>query len=137
VLEVVLYGQLMRALLELLPLRAGDWHFAPDEHHPVGPVVTFPADAVLAEARTHVLSIEAVLRVVPSVHLRARPVTSLPGDQRDVRLSREEWELVVALGPGRTVAEVAADLGLSEYAVSRILVPLVDHGLVVVGDDTL
>jgi DNA-binding NarL/FixJ family response regulator len=98
-------------------------------------VVTFPADAVLAEARTHVLSIETVLRVVPSVHLRARPVTRLPGGQRDVRLSREEWELLVALGPGRTVAEAAADLGRSEYAVSRVLVALVDHGLVVVDDD--
>ena len=53
--------------------------------------------------------------------------------QEDVRLSREEWELLVALGPGRTVAEVAADLGRSQYAVSRVLVPLVDHGLVVVG----
>jgi hypothetical protein len=29
---------------------------------------------------------------------------------------------------------VAGDLGRSQYAVSRVLVPLVDHGLVVVGD---
>ena len=135
VLEVVLYGQLLRALLELLPLRTGRWRFAPGEHHPVGPVATFPAGAVLAEARTHLVSIEAVLRVVPSVHLRARPVASLPRGQAHVRLSREEWELLVALGPGRTVAQVAADLGRSEYAVSRVLVPLVDHGLVVIDDE--
>lgn len=134
VLEVALYGQLLRALLELLPLREGRWWFAPDEHHPVGPVVTFPTDAVLAEADTHLVSIESVLRVVPSVHLVARPVGHLPSGQEDVRLSREEWELLVALGAGRTVAEVAAQLGRSQYAVSRVLVPLVDHGLVVVGD---
>jgi hypothetical protein len=133
-LEVVLYGQLLRALLELLPLRDGSWRFVPDEHHLVGPVVAFPTDAVLAEARTHLVSIEAVLRVVPSVHLRARPVPRLPGGQREVRLSEEEWELLVALGDGRTVAEVATDLGRSQYAVSRVLVPLVDHGLVVMGD---
>jgi hypothetical protein len=135
VLEVVLYGQLLRALLELLPLRTGRWRFAPGEHHPVGPVVTFPAGAVLVEARAHLVSIETVLRVVPSVHVRVRPATTLPGAQRDVRLSREEWELLVALGLGRTVAEVAADLGRSQYAVSRVLVPLVDHGLVVIGPD--
>ena len=135
-LEVVLYGQLLRALLELLPLREGRWRFTAGEHHPVGPVVTFPVDAVLAEARTHLVSIEAVLRVVPSVHLRARPVARLPGGQRDVRLSSEEWELLVALLPGRTVAEVAAELGRSQYAVSRVLVPLVDHGLVVVGGES-
>jgi hypothetical protein len=134
-LEVVLYGQLLRALLELLPLREGSWRFVPGEHHPVGPVVTFPMDAVLAEARTHLVSIEAVLRAVPSVHLRARAVSRLPAGQAHVRLSDEEWELVVALGTGRTVAEVAADLGRSQYAVSRVLVPLVDHGLVVVGGD--
>ena len=133
-LEVVLYGQLLRAVLELLPLREGRWRFVPDEHHPVGPVVTFPTDAVLDEARAHLVSIESVLRVVPSVHLVARPVAHLAGGQEDVRLSREEWELLVALGPGRTVAQVAADLGRSQYAVSRVLVPLVDHGLVVVGD---
>ena len=133
-LEVVLYGQLLRAVLELLPLQEGSWRFVPGEHHPVGPVVTFPTDAVLAEARTHLVSIESVLRVVPSVHLVARPVARLPGGQDDVRLSREEWELLVALGAGRTVAEVAAELGRSQYAVSRVLVPLVDHGLVVVGD---
>jgi hypothetical protein len=69
------------------------------------------------------------------VHVRVRPATTLPGAQRDVRLSREEWELLVALGLGRTVAEVAADLGRSQYAVSRVLVPLVDHGLVVIGPD--
>jgi hypothetical protein len=134
-LELVLYGQLLRALLELLPLRDGSWRFAPGEHHPVGPVVTFPTEAVLAEARTHLVSIEAVLRVVPSVHLPARPVPRLPGGQADVRLSDEEWELLMALGPGRTVAEVAVDLGRSQYAVSRVLVPLVDHGLVVVGPE--
>jgi hypothetical protein len=133
-LEVVLYGQLLRALLEVLPLREGSWRFVPGEHHPVGPVVTFPMDAVLTEARTHLVSIEAVLRAVPSVHLRARPVPQLPAGQGHVRLSDEEWELLVALGDGRTVAEVAADLGRSQYAVSRVLVPLVDHGLVVVGD---
>jgi hypothetical protein len=133
-LEVVLYGQLLRALLELLPLREGSWRFVPDDHHPVGPVVTFPVEAVLAEARTHLVSIEAVLRAVPSVHLRARPVSRLPVGQAHVRLSDEEWELVVALGAGRTVAELAEDLGRSQYAVSRVLVPLVDHGLVVVGD---
>lgn len=131
-LEVVLYGQLLRALLELLPLRAGSWRFVPDEHHLVGPVVTFPTEAVLTEAHSHLVSIESVLRVVPSVHLRARPVPRLPAGQADVRLSEEEWELLVALGPGRTVAEVAAELGRSQYAVSRVLVPLVDHGLVVV-----
>jgi hypothetical protein len=130
VLEVVLYGQLLRALLELLPLRAGTWQFAAGEHHAVGPVVTFPAEQVLAEARTHLASIEAVLRVVPNVNVAARPVGSLPPGQGDVRLSREEWELLVALGTGRTVAQVAARLGRSQYAVSRVLVPLVDHGLV-------
>lgn len=135
-LEVVLYGQLLRSLLELLPLREGRWRFTAGEHHPVGPVVAFPVDAVLAEARTHLVSIEAVLRVVPSVHLRVRPVDRLPGGQRDVRLSSEEWELLVALVPGRTVAEVAAELGRSQYAVSRVLVPLVDHGLVVVGGES-
>ena len=135
-LEVVLYGQLLRALLEVLPLREGSWRFVPGEHHPVGPVVTFPVNAVLTEARTHLVSIEAVLRVVPSVHLRARPVARLPGGQRDARLSDEEWELLVALLPGRTVAEVAAELGRSQYAVSRVLVPLVDHGLVVVGGES-
>ncbi len=133
-LEVVLYGQLLRALLELLPLREGHWRFVEGEHHPVGPVVSFPLDAVLAEARTHLVSIEAVLRVVPSVHLRARPVARLPAGQSHVRLSGEEWELLAALGDGRTVAELAAELGRSQYAVSRVLVPLVDHGLVVVGD---
>jgi hypothetical protein len=133
-LEVVLYGQLLRALLEVLPLREGSWRFVPGEHHPVGPVVTFPVNAVLTEARTHLVSIEAVLRAVPSVHLLARPVPRLPAGQGHVRLSDEEWELLVALGAGRTVAEVAADLGRSQYAVSRVLVPLVDHGLVVVGD---
>jgi hypothetical protein len=133
-LEVVLYGQLLRAVLELLPLRDGSWRFAAGEHHLVGPVVTFPTEAVLAEARTHLVSIEAVLRVVPSVHLRARPVTQLPAGQEHVRLSDDEWELLVALGGGRTVAEVADELGRSQYAVSRVLVPLVDHGLVVMED---
>jgi hypothetical protein len=132
-LEVVLYGQLLRALLELLPLSDGGWCFEAGVHHPVGPVAAFPAAAVLAEAGTHLASIEAVLRVVPSVHVRATPVRELPGGQGDVRLSREEWEVLVALGGGRTVAEVAADLGQTQYAVSRVLVPLVDHGLVVVG----
>jgi len=133
-LEPVLYGSVLRALLELLPLTSGTWRFAPDEHHPVGPVVTFPTAAVLAEARTHLVSIEAVLRVVPSVHAAARPVPTLPAGQSDVRLSREEWEVLVALGAGATVAQVAAVLGRTQYSVSRVLAPLVDHGLVVVGE---
>ncbi len=54
----------------------------------------------------------------------------MPGE--DVRLSEDDWSIVVAAGPGPNVADVLERLGLAEFAGCRRLAELVDRGLIVV-----
>ncbi len=69
---------------------------------------------------------------MPSLDCRLTLVEALPADE--VTVSRERWLTLVAIGEGRTVADVDARLDLGEIKVSEAVKDLVDAGIVVIAE---
>jgi len=136
VLRDILHGRVVGAALELVQA-AGRASMEEGDRHPVGPVVSFALDKVLAEARQCRDDLAAVIRTVPSPDAIARLARTLGLGQPEVRLGRDEWEVVAALGAGRSVRDIARILGRSELTAARLLGPLVETGLVVLHESPL
>jgi len=76
---------------------------------------------------------EAITSVVPSVH---RLVTLVPElAEPEVVVDAARWRVLVAVAGGRTVAEVADVLGLTELETCRLVKDAVEGGLVALGDE--
>ncbi|MFP3901431.1 MAG: DUF4388 domain-containing protein [Acidimicrobiia bacterium] len=70
--------------------------------------------------------------VVPSLDHRVRLCDDLPSDE--VTIDADRWRSVVAVASGRSVSELAGQLGLSELGVSRVVRDLVDLGVAEVSE---
>lgn len=77
---------------------------------------------------------EKITERVPGLGHVVRLADKLPGE--DVRLSPDDWAVLVAAGPSRSVAEVLEVLGASEFAGCAKLAELVDRSLVVLDEPT-
>jgi hypothetical protein len=73
-----------------------------------------------------------IAAVVPSLAHRVHLLAEAPGEV--VTLARPQWALVVAISTGRTVGELIADRGLSEFEGCRAVKELVDAALAQVSE---
>jgi hypothetical protein len=116
-------------LVGLLRLDEGDFAFHGDRGAPApGP----PADVagLLERAEARLAEWREVEQVLPSDDVM---LTLVPAASGTVRLSRDQWAAVVAIGDGRAVDGLVERLGGDELARWRLLAGLVDAGLVEVG----
>jgi hypothetical protein len=116
-------------LVHLLRLDDGDFTFHADRTAPAAgapvevAVVLEQAEARLSEWR----EVEALLPSPGAV------VSLAPTATGTVRLSKDQWAAVAAVGEGRTVTELVDQLGGDELVRWRLLASLVEAGLVEVG----
>ncbi len=117
------------AVCELLRWSSGAFSFLVGEEDPEGLQLGLAADELVAEGErrsqvwpsltSHIPSPETVLR------LAAAPAF-------DPSCSREEWGLLALVDGKRSVSEIVALLGRSEFAVAGALAALVERGLLTV-----
>ena len=117
------------AVGELLRWTAGEFSFVVDDADPDGLPLALPIDEVVSEGQRRLAVWAELTAVIPS------PDTALAlavAPAEEPRCSREEWGLLALVDGVRTVAEIVALLGRSEFAVMRALAGLVSRGLLVV-----
>lgn len=117
-------------LVALLRLESGDFAFHADEPAP-NPGSPVDVASALEQAGSRLGEWQEVEAVLPS---GAAVLTLVPEAPGAVRLSKEQWSAVVAIGGGRSVGALVADLGGDELARWRLLVGLVEAGLAAVGE---
>jgi hypothetical protein len=124
------------AIFELLRVEDGEFEFVSEAEVPThanrhgdGSIELGPA-LELAEAR--LAEWVDIVSVVPSLNHRVQLVAEPPGER--VELDRSQWELVVAIGAGRSVGEVLADRGLKEFEGCGSVRDLAVRGLVEISD---
>lgn len=116
-------------LVGLLRLEEGDFAFHGERQAPA-PGDPVDVASLLEAAETRLAEWQEVEEVLPS----PRAVLSLvPSASGAVRLSRDQWAAAVAVGDGRSVEELVERLGGDELDRWRLLVGLVEAGLVEVG----
>ena len=116
------------AVLSLLRLRRGAFDFTP------GPVPdsrdAYEVVPVLDEARARLAEWTDIEAVVPSADAWLTLAVPAPADP--ITISAEQWRLIVAIGSGRSVGGVVADLGAGELGGFRAVKEIVVAGLVAV-----
>lgn len=116
-------------LVGLLRLEEGDFAFHGERQAPA-PGDPVDVASLLEAAETRLAEWQEVEEVLPSPRA---VLTLVPSASGAVRLSRDQWAAVVAVGEGRSVEELVARLGGDELDRWRLLVGLVEAGLVEVG----
>ena len=121
--------QVTDAVCELLRWSAGTFSFLVGDPDPEGLELELSAEELVAEGErrmqvwpsltTHIPSSDTVLR------LAASPAF-------DPSCSREEWGLIALVDGNRSVNEIVALLGRSEFAVAGALSALVERGLLTI-----
>ena len=117
------------AVFRLLCLTGGEFRFetgtpAPEAGTPQS------VDAVLAAAQDRLSEWREIEAVIPSPESVIRLQRALDGG--DVQLTGAQWDAVVALGAGRSLAELMELLDQDELATGRVLKGLVEAGLATV-----
>ncbi|HET9058306.1 MAG TPA: DUF4388 domain-containing protein [Acidimicrobiales bacterium] len=114
------------ALFALLRLREGKFkfHTGTQAVNAMGPDDVAP---VLEEAENRLMQWPSIAAIVPSLSSR---VVLKPTVEGTVMLRPEQWQLVAAVGSGRSVAEVISVQNLGEFDGSRAIKDLVDLRLV-------
>lgn len=116
-------------LFELLRFGTGSFRFAVDG------AVTVEGDgedieAALLRAMALLDEWHALEPVVPSMGHGVALVHELPRDH--VTIDAETWRVLATVASGRTVGELALDLGVGELEVSRVVYGMVQLGVVTV-----
>jgi hypothetical protein len=117
------------AVGELLRWTGGEFSFVVDDADPDALPLQLAVDEVVAEGQRRRSVWDELVAVIPSTEVA---LTLAVAPAEDPRCSREEWGLLALVDGSRTVTEIVALLGRSEFAVVRSLAALVTRGLLVV-----
>ncbi len=121
----------VEAIFSLLRFSAGSFTFEGEARAPhAGPPVDL--EPILAEAENLLVEWQSIEAVVPGLDSWVSLEPRLGGG--DVMIDASRWSVIAAVGSGRTVGEIGAELELGELAVSRLVKELVELGLVAVGE---
>ncbi|HSP37909.1 MAG TPA: DUF4388 domain-containing protein [Frankiaceae bacterium] len=116
------------AVGELLRWTSGEFSFVVEDDPDALPL-QLAVDEVVAEGQRRLAVWAELTAVIPSADI-ALALAVAPAEEP--RCSREEWGLLALVDGSRTVAEMVALLGRSEFGVMRSLAALVSRGLLVV-----
>ncbi len=119
---------LEETVFELMRFTAGDFSFSADER-PVQAGDPQEVVAVVKGATARLDEWRSIEAVVPSLAHIVRPVGELPSEE--LTITRRDWQVLLAAGPGASVGSVCAALELGEIDGSREVKHLVDRRLLV------
>ncbi len=117
------------AVCELLRWTAGKFSFLIGEADPDGLILGLSADDLVAEGQRRMQVWPNLTSLIPSPESVLRLA---PSPAFDPSCTREEWGLLALVDGSRSVSEIVALLGRSEFAVAGALAALVERGLLTV-----
>jgi hypothetical protein len=129
-LQAVLLEHTVSTVVELMVPGTERYEFLADQAHQVGARFRFSVPEIVAEAGRRLEAWRTISDTLPSTSTRVRRSPTLPAATTQVALTPVEWQVVSAMPPEGTVADVIAASGLSAFTVFDVLHRLVRRGLV-------
>ncbi|HEX4430171.1 MAG TPA: DUF4388 domain-containing protein [Frankiaceae bacterium] len=117
------------AVCELLRWSAGTFSFMVGEDDPDGLTLGLSAEELVAEGQRRMQVWPNLTSYIPSPDTVLRLA---PSPAFDPSCTREEWGLLALVDGSRSVSEIVALLGRSEFALAGALAALVERGLLTV-----
>jgi hypothetical protein len=115
-----------QALWELLRYSDGSFEFVDEDLPATTGFDPAPVTQMIEQATRMQGEWEQIERRVPSLSHRVALASQLPSGE--VRLSAEDWAVLVAAGPGPSVASLIEQSGLEEFEGCRRVAEMVDRG---------
>lgn len=119
-------------LIQLFRAPEGDYEFAPGVVHWIGTYRTFSVDAIVAEVRRRTREADEMAPIIPSLDSVVQSARSLPETHGSVNLRRDDWEVVVAAATGKSINELAIELGRGRWSTARLVYRLATADLLAV-----
>ncbi len=124
--------ELHELVFELMRFDDGDFQFDAMDVELDDSVAPAQVDDLLTGAFELLDEWREIEKFVPRSDSSVRLSSSAPHEA--VTVQPEQWQLIAAVGSAAPVSTLSARLDASELAVGRVLRPLIEAGLVVIGD---
>ena len=129
--NTVTAGEWEDVMFELLRFESGNFSFVADDMAP-SPAEPMEIEPLVERGRELLVEWNSIEATIPSPEHFLTPVTKLPIEQ--VMLTSSEWETIIAIGEGRTVAQTCSALGVGELRGCRRIKSVVERGLVTIDE---
>jgi hypothetical protein len=121
-------NRLEEICFEMLDADRGSFEFQPGKPTSLPGAVRLKVETVLTRARKRLEEWRALLERVPSLEVQPRLVTDL--DASEVTLDKQRWKMLTVIDGRRNLRTIGRTLNLSDFDVCRVLVDLLDAGVV-------
>jgi hypothetical protein len=121
-------NRLEEICFEMMEADRGSFEFQPGKPTALPGAVRLKVETVLARARKRLEEWRVLLERVPSLEVQPRLVADL--DAAEVTLDKQRWRLLTVVDGRRNLRTIGRTLNLSDFDVCRILVDLLDAGVV-------
>ncbi len=118
-------------VLTALTWEDGDFQFELNKPPPPGRIVVpINLDSIVREGDQRQKEFVTLREELPDLNVSVR-FTENPGtDLSNIKLSRDEWRVISFINPRNTLAQIARYSGLDEFQIRRIVLKLMQNGLV-------
>jgi hypothetical protein len=125
-------SRLEEVCFELLEADRGSFEFQPGKATSLPGAVRLKVEDVLARARVRLDEWRALTDRVPSLDVHPQIVTDL--NVTEVTLDKERWRMLTTIDGRRNLRAIGRVLNLSDFEACRLLVDLLDAGVVDLDD---
>ncbi|MGI8753972.1 MAG: DUF4388 domain-containing protein [Acidimicrobiales bacterium] len=121
-------NRLEEICFEMLDADRGSFEFQPGKPTALPGAVRLKVETVLTRARKRLEEWRVLADRVPSLEVQPRLVADL--DASEVTLDKQRWKMLTVVDGRRNLRTIGRALNLSDFDVCRILVDLLDAGVV-------
>lgn len=131
VLQEFVRSQVAEELFDLMRWEEGDIRFESDEVMADSDIgITVPIEAIMADTAKRLEMWARIREKIPSLDTRFAMSGSPAGKSTDIHLKPREWMLLCYLHGSRSVRELVALTGYSDFDTARVLYGMYANGLV-------
>lgn len=136
VLEAFVQEQIQDTIFDLFRWDEGDFDFEPLETAPAEDIgLSVSIENIVMEGSRRLEEWNRIKKKIPSMEIVFKMATA-PGEGTfDISLKPTEWNLLLKVDGTRSVAELARELGRTDFEVARVIYGLFSAGLLEVASD--
>lgn len=112
-----------------LGIQGDSFEVAEDQETPYASPSSFELESVLADAKQRLTDWAEVSKTVKDLGAVIRFARDL-GDRDRVEVDNDEWRVMSEIGVGSSVADIAEELGTTEFWTARVAARLIDKELI-------
>lgn len=132
-LSTFIREQIQDAIFNLLQWDAGNFSFEVAEESAEEVGLSVSVENLIMESSRRIEEWEVIHRKIPNLDVVLAMSPTPPDETVEINIKPEEWTLLVLADGVRTVSEIAAATGRSDFDAAKILYGLVTAGLLDVG----